>query len=215
MAKLCILTEILGGIKMIEKAVWKMNGYLGIVIMLLIFIAILFSVLYQHYMVAIIFFLFGAIFMTTITFNHPNEAKIVTFFGHYIGSIRKNGFICTVPFSTRHTLSLQTKALDIEDIFISNLENKHYCFHLFLQYRIVDTAKAFYSVSSYHTYVEEQSKAALKVLVTKQLYESNQAMKEWIQDITENLQEEIIKRVDCAGIDIVEASVTNISLVKK
>src|SRR5699024_433291 len=198
---------------MTEKDVWKMNGYLGIFIMLLIFLSIFFSIVYHHYIVAIIFFLFGAIFMTTITFNHPNEAKIVTFFGHYIGSIRKNGFVCTVPFSTRHTIPLQTSALDIEDIFISNLENNNYCFHLFIQYRIVDTAKAFYSVTSYHTYVEEQSKAALKVLVTKQLYESNEPMKQWIQHIAENLKEEIIERVDCAGIDILEASVTNITIV--
>lgn len=199
---------------MTEKDVWKMNGYLGMFIMLLIFLSIFFSIVYHHYMVAIIFFVFGAIIMTTITFNRPNEAKIVTFFGHYIGSIRKNGFICTVPFSTRNTLSLKTAALDIEDIFISNMENNNYCFHLFIQYRIVDTAKAFYSVISYHTYVEEQSKAALKVLVTKQLYESNEPMKQWIQHITENLKDEIIERVDCAGIDIVEASVTNITLLR-
>src|SRR5262249_36492683 len=36
---------------------------------------------------------------------NPNEARIIQFFGRYVGSVKKAGFHWTVPFSTKRRLS--------------------------------------------------------------------------------------------------------------
>src|SRR5215470_7788483 len=40
---------------------------------------------------------------------NPNEARVIQFFGRYVGSIRDAGFHWTVPFSTKRLISLRVR----------------------------------------------------------------------------------------------------------
>ena len=43
----------------------------------------------------------GVLVASGFTIIQPNEARVVTFFGRYIGTLRQNGFLYTIPFSSR------------------------------------------------------------------------------------------------------------------
>lgn len=53
-------------------------------------------------------FVFLAFLVATgMTMVQPNQAKVVTFFGKYIGTIRDNGLFLTVPFIANAMLQRQ------------------------------------------------------------------------------------------------------------
>jgi hypothetical protein len=39
--------------------------------------------------------------------NPPNIAKVVTFFGRYLGTVRRNGLVWTYPVTRRERVSLR------------------------------------------------------------------------------------------------------------
>jgi len=43
----------------------------------------------------------GVLVASGFTIIQPNEVRVLTFFGRYIGTLRQNGFLYTVPFTTK------------------------------------------------------------------------------------------------------------------
>lgn len=46
-------------------------------------------------------FVIAFVLLTGLTIVQPNQSAVVTFFGRYLGVIRKSGFYLAIPFSTR------------------------------------------------------------------------------------------------------------------
>lgn len=97
-----------------EKAAFHVNGYLGLlgaIIIGLISLWLMFVGFTRNFPViltiGIILFLIVILFSTSLTIIQPNEAKVLTFFGNYIGTIRDAGLFMTVPFTNKETVSLR------------------------------------------------------------------------------------------------------------
>ena len=201
-----------GRIYMIEKEAWSLNGILGMIIIGILAICAVLSFLHHHYVVALLLVIITLFFITSFTFIYPNEAKLITFYHGYVGTIRKHGFIFTIPLTKKRTISLRNESIHLKDITIYGTDNETWAVHLYIQYKVVDTAKALYEVENYHSYMEEQSVAAIKILMTSQLSDGtkNQFEKNLPQTMKDLLQEEIQQRVDRIGLEVVEANITNI-----
>lgn len=50
----------------------------------------------------------------------PNEAKVMTFFGKYVGTFRKNGFYWINPFMSAKNVSLRARNLNAEPIKVND-----------------------------------------------------------------------------------------------
>ena len=54
------------------------------------------------------------------TVNPPNIARVVTFFGRYVGTVRRNGFVWTYPLTLKERVSLRVQNFDIETLKVND-----------------------------------------------------------------------------------------------
>src|SRR5262245_14081346 len=72
--------------------------------------------------VVVVCTLLGAVIADAFTTVNPDEARVVQFFGRYVGSRRDVGFYWTVPFSTRHKLSLRVRNFETARLKVSDAD---------------------------------------------------------------------------------------------
>ena len=106
-----------------EKAAFHVNGYLGLlgaIIIGLISLWLMFVGFTRNFPViltiGIILFLIVILFSTSLTIIQPNEAKVLTFFGNYIGKfcfkqLRSNNTIIFLTFNANLKIYIQFKHL--------------------------------------------------------------------------------------------------------
>src|SRR5690625_4727527 len=95
-----------------EKDTWSMNGYIdAIVIAVLLFVAFL-NIFHQQIAIAVISFIFAIICISGLTVIQPNEIIVITFLGQYVGTIRKQGWVITVPFSSKKKVSRKVHSFE-------------------------------------------------------------------------------------------------------
>lgn len=123
-----------------EKEAWFIHGILGIVIEVILLFLFILNIFHNEKIFAYIFLIIFLIILTGFTNNSMYEAKRVLFFGQYIGTLRKQGLVVTVPFSNRKKVSLQITSYEVTLLFTE--KGTDYQFKIVVFYRVVDTAKA-------------------------------------------------------------------------
>jgi len=82
----------------VENKAWKINGFIGILVILVLGGASIYSFVLEQIVLGVIFATITAILASGIRVVQPNEARAVIFFGNYIGSVRESGIWFIVPF---------------------------------------------------------------------------------------------------------------------
>jgi hypothetical protein len=70
---------------------------------------------------AIVLFIIGIILWSGILIVQPNQAKVLTFFGSYLGSIRTPGIWMTVPFVNSKKVSLKVRNFNSEKLKVNDV----------------------------------------------------------------------------------------------
>ena len=60
--------------------------------------------------------------MTGLTVVDPNEARVVQFFGRYIGSVSEPGFHFVVPLSTRRAITLRVRNFETQRLKVNDAD---------------------------------------------------------------------------------------------
>ena len=74
-----------------EKQVFYVNGFLGIIGILILAAIGVFFLVQEIFIGAALTIILAAVLATGIGIVQPNQAKVITFFGNYLGTIRQNG----------------------------------------------------------------------------------------------------------------------------
>lgn len=74
-----------------EKQVFYVNGFLGIIGILILAAIGVFFLIQEIFIGAALTIILAAVLATGIGIVQPNQAKVITFFGNYLGTIRQNG----------------------------------------------------------------------------------------------------------------------------
>ena len=98
-----------------EKDAWSMNGFVGVFVIVILLSVGIYNFFYEQVLIGIIFSVIGIILITGLTLVQPNQAAVIMFFGKYVGSIRKEGFIIT---------SVDKKKISTVEDIRAALENK-------------------------------------------------------------------------------------------
>ena len=61
--------------------------------------------------VGIVVVVVGGVMASGFVINPPNIAKVVTFFGRYLGTVRRNGLVWTYPLTVREQCQSQDPEL--------------------------------------------------------------------------------------------------------
>jgi regulator of protease activity HflC (stomatin/prohibitin superfamily) len=144
----------------------------------------------------------------------PNEARVVQFFGRYIGSITRAGFHWTVPLTTKRRVSMRVRNFESQRLKVSDADGNPVEIAAVVVYKVVDPAKAVFAVDDYVQYVAIQAEAAVRHLATSHPYESHDDNRVSLREgptVSEELTAELRDRVQLAGVEVVESRVTHLA----
>jgi regulator of protease activity HflC (stomatin/prohibitin superfamily) len=151
---------------------------------------------------------------TGFTVISPNEARVLQFFGRYVGTIATPGFHWTVPFTTKRRMSLRVSNFETSRLKVADADGNPVEIAAVVVWKVVDTYKAAFGVDDYAHYLVVQSEAALRHLATSYPYEAHESGRTSLRDarvVSEELTIELRERADLAGVEILESRITHLA----
>ena len=104
---------------------------------------------------------------------HPNQARVLTLFGTYVGSARDTGLRWANPFYAKKAVSLRVRNFDCDPLKVNDSSGNPIEIAAVVVWKVVDSAEASFEVDDYISFVEIQTEAALRNLATSYPYESH------------------------------------------
>ena len=160
--------------------------------------------------IILICYCFGGLFV-----NDINEAHVLTFFGEYLGTVKKTGFCFVNPLANHKTISLKSNNLNGAVIKVNDKLGNPIMMGCVVVWRVQDTAKAVFSVENYTQYVEIQSDCAVRDVGCQFPYESDNeneiCLRSGNEEVSKVLVKELNERLKHAGIEVIEARITELS----
>ena len=145
---------------------------------------------------------------------NPNEAQVVQFFGRYIGSLREPGFHWTWPLTAKRKVTLRVRNFETARLKVSDADGNPVEIAAVVVWRVVDSARATFSVDDHVEYVAVQAEAAVRHLATSYPYEAHDSGRSSLRDsavVSEELTHELRERVELAGVEVLESRTTHLA----
>jgi regulator of protease activity HflC (stomatin/prohibitin superfamily) len=198
-----------------EAKAWYMNGFVGILLIVILLIGAAFTFLQQMIVLAVALAAIALLLATGITIVQPNQAKVITFFGRYLGSIRDSGLFLTLPLTIRQTVSLRVRNFNSSTLKVNDIEGNPIEIAAVIVFKVIDSAKAIFDVENYEKFVEIQSETAIRHVATKYPYDTFENHEITLRGnadvISEVLAKELQERLTVAGVEVVEARLSHLA----
>jgi SPFH domain / Band 7 family len=150
---------------------------------------------------------------------NPNEARVMTLFGKYGGSVKRDGFHWANPFFHKRRLSLRIRNFESAQIKVNDLEGNPIEIAAVVVWRVVETAEALFEVDNYEHYVKVQTEAAVRNLATHYPYdthiEGNMSLRGNTAEVAEKLKAEVRERLNQAGVEVLEARINHLAYAQE
>jgi len=196
-----------------EKIIKPVSGYIVLLILCIILITALYFFLNEKEAAGaplIVLFSFLSIGLTIVS---PNNAKILLLFGEYKGSINQNGLYWVNPFFKKTTISLRARNFESEKIKVNDKLGNPILISVILVWRVKDTFKSSFEVDSYEDFIKVQTDSAVRKLAGSFPYDhfgddtATISLSTNFDDVNKALEEEIIERMEIAGIEVIESRI--------
>jgi len=212
--------------KITEKSAKKLNGFIALFLLIALFAFDIYllatgirtedpSILWYFIPLVIISFICFGGFMIV----QPNESKVLILFGKYTGTVRDSGFWWVNPFTIKKHVSLRIRNFNSDKIKVNDLHGNPIEIAAVIVWRVVDSARAIFDVQNYEQFVAIQAETAIRTLASEYPYDTNEGEKESLRssptEVAENLQKELQKRLEVAGVTIVEARITHLAYAQE
>jgi len=150
---------------------------------------------------------------------NPNEARVLTLFGRYSGSVKTDGFHWANPLFHRRTISLKIRNFESAQIKVNDLEGNPIEIAAIVVWRVVETAEALFEVDNYEHYVKVQTEAAVRNLAMHYPYdayvEGHMSLRSNTTEIAEKLKTEVQARLNKAGVEVLEARINHLAYAQE
>ena len=155
-------------------------------------------------------FAFGGLFTV-----NPNDAKVMTLFGRYIGSVREAGLWFANPFYAKKRISLRIRNFETAKLKVNDNHGNPIEIAAVVVWKVVDSAEALFEVDDYQHYVQTQSESAVRALAQTFPYDSHAtgetALSTHPQEVAKGLQGAISERLEKAGVQVIEARISHLA----
>ncbi len=144
---------------------------------------------------------------------NPNDSKVLTLFGDYRGTVKKNGFYWTNPFYLRQRITLKARNFDSERVKVNDKIGNPIMISVILVWRVEETYKAAFEVDNYESFVRVQTDAAVRKLAGMYPYDnfddemSEITLRSGVNEVNDALENELSERLEIAGISVMEARI--------
>lgn len=148
---------------------------------------------------------------------NPNESKVLTLFGKYVGTIKKDGFFWVNPFTAKKKVSLKAFNLNGQQLKVNDSVGNPIEIAAVIVWQIKNTASAVFAVENYIQYVNIQSEAAVRHLANSFPYDNIEdetasiTLRGGADQVSLLLEKELNERLDRAGIEVLEARISHLA----
>lgn len=166
--------------------------------------------------VAIVGALVVAVIAVSFYTVQPNQAAVHTFFGDYRGTDVTPGLRITNPLYLSRKISLRVRNFTTLTSKVNDARGNPIEIAAVVVWRVVDTARSVFGVDDFTSYVETQSESAVRQLARSYPYDAFEEtdVTTLIGDTSEvnaNLLIELQERAIEAGVEILEARITDLA----
>lgn len=151
----------------------------------------------------------------------PNQGKVLTLFGSYVGTEKRAGLRWTIPLFMRKAISLRIRNFESSKIKVNDNQGNPIEIATVVVWSVTDTAEAVFEVDDYESFVTIQSESALRNLASSYPYdprdddEAEMALRSHPVEIADRLSNEIQERLGKAGITVHEARISHLAYAQE
>ena len=199
-----------------EKRVFHVNGYLGLLVALLLLVGGGWGIYQGHYFLGALLILIALLAGSSLTIVQPNTAKVLTFFGSYVGTIRDAGLFLTIPLTNKEPVSLRVRNFNSQVPKVNDLKGNPIEIAAVIVFKVVDTAQALYAVDDYEAFVEIQAESAIRHVASEYPYDTFEdeaalTLRGNPNEVSAKLTAELQARLAVAGVKVIETRLTHLA----
>ena len=207
----------------LERRAGAANGYAALLIGLgLLVVAVWrFAVLHEQAvgLAQLALVLTGIILLSGLFIQQPNEARVLTLFGRYIGTDRVSGLRWTIPmFMMKRRLSLRARNLDAPTLKVNDKRGNPVEIGAAVVWRVEDTARAVFEVDDFEQYVSIQAEAAIRHVASQFAYDEGDdldsreiTLRAGADEVMAAMTAELAARLQPAGVSVETAMLTHLA----
>ncbi|MFJ5763025.1 SPFH domain-containing protein [Neobacillus sp. NPDC093182] len=206
-----------------EKEMFKLNGIIGVFLFLLFGAITAFSfrqfILSENFLIlagTFIALILTVLVLSGFTIIQPNQAKVFTLFGSYLGVIKQEGFWLSMPLTVRKNVSLRVINFNSDKLKVNDLEGNPIEIAAVVVYKVFDSAKAVFDVEDYKEFVHTQSETGLRHIASQYPYDNFNndyeiSLRQHSDEVAEELTKDLQHRLQLAGVEIIEARIMHLA----
>lgn len=201
-----------------EKNHTPISGYVVLMVVLALAGGIAFGISLKSPLIIILCAILFVVISTGFTVVTPNGSAVLTLFGAYKGTIRKNGFFWLNPFYKKQKISLRARNLDTPPIKVNDSLGNPIKIGAVVVWKVKETYKAAFDVDDYQNFVNIQSEAAIRKLAGAYPYDdledehtgepNHLTLRSGGAEIDVKLEDALTRRLQIAGIEVIEARIS-------
>lgn len=158
----------------------------------------------------------GVVISVSFYMLSPNEAAVLTLFGDYRGTDRESGLRIANPLYASRKISRRVRNFNTSTSKVNDANGNPIHIASVVVWRVVDTARAAFGVDDFVDYVAIQSESAVRQMARAYPYESFDDPEATTligepDSVNAHLLTELAERAEAAGVEIIEARVTDLS----
>lgn len=162
-------------------------------------------------------FLLSIFILAGLTVIYPNQARVCSFFGKYVGTIKNNGMLFVNPFYKKQLISMRANNFESTKLKVNDKMGNPVEIAAVIVWQVSNGYKALFEITDYSQYVRMQSESAIRHLATSCPYDEMEdstaevTLRNGGEKVIAMLEQELGERLSAAGIIIKEARITHLA----
>ncbi len=198
-----------------ERAAFALPGALMFLVWVVLVALTVWSFTAANLVLAVLFGLLALITLTGFFIVQPNQSSVLTLFGRYVGTVRRNGWFWTNPLTSKAGVSLRIRNFNSERLKVNDASGNPIEIAAVIVWRVVDTARALFDVENYTGFVSIQAETALRHLAAQFPYDEHDGVGPSLRGdpdrVAEALVVELSSRLTHAGVEVLEARLSHLA----
>ena len=145
----------------------------------------------------------------------PNQAAVISLFGKYVGTVKKNGLRWNNPFFGKKKISQRIRNFESGKLKVNELDGSPIEIASVIVWQVVDASEAVYNVDDYESFVHIQAESALRAMATSYPYDQHEdgqlALRSHANEVGAHLKQELQERLADAGIEVLDARISHLA----
>ncbi|MEY9874875.1 regulator of protease activity HflC (stomatin/prohibitin superfamily) [Streptacidiphilus sp. MAP12-33] len=157
----------------------------------------------------------GVLVLAGLVAVAPGQARVVSLFGRYDGTVRTAGLRWVNPLTKRQRVSTRIRNHETATLKVNDADGNPIEMAAVVVWKVADTAKSVYDVENVVSFVATQAETAVRHVAGAYPYdargEERLSLRENAEEITTRMSAEIAQRVALGGVSVVESRITRLS----